>query len=137
MDDPCRQLGLTHVSVSFDRSSSGSNGCYHVNANLSKLDLPRLLQQIWHLHGLHLSGLLGIGSHPPCETYSRLSSGWGSRDNSQTGHHMPRVTYDPTTGQVSGNGLDAYHADNLMANCFQQLFGPPDSISFPCPDPFH
>lgn len=67
-DNPCRQLGLIHVSVSFDKPTSKvSSDCLHLNKNLDRLNLLELLQQIWHVFGLHASKLLGIGAHPPCE----------------------------------------------------------------------
>ena len=66
MDLPCRLLGLTHVSVSYDRPSelTEANGHIHVRMDLTGFSLPTVLIKVWHLTGLEPRLLCGVGSHP-------------------------------------------------------------------------
>ena len=118
MDCPCHDLGLSHVSVSFDRPTEVGEipDLYHVFWDLSNFNLCELLGHVWHLTGLHPNSLLGIGSHPPCETYSLLACSWGNRDHSVEGFHLPNII-----GSAAHENAAAM-ADNLTANCFSQLF---------------
>jgi hypothetical protein len=117
MDSPCHASGLSHVSVSFDRPTEVGEipDTYHVFWDLSNFSLCELLGHIWHLTGLHPDDLLGVGAHPPCETFSLLACSWGNRDHSLEGFHLPII--ESSDGE---NG--AAMADNLTANCFSQLF---------------
>ena len=87
MDLPCRLLGLTHVSVSYDRPSglSEADGSLHVRLNLSDFSLTAVLLKVWHLTGLKPYFLCGVGSHPGCESFSTMDR---SRDHSPDGFHL-------------------------------------------------
>jgi hypothetical protein len=112
-DRACESLGLMHVSVSYDRPSEHSCGDtpnkIHVFLDLKDFDLQNVLKHVWHVTGCHPQSLLGIGAHPPCESYSLLAAQWGGRDHSEEGFYLPT---QPATEA----------ADNLTANCFSQLF---------------
>jgi len=90
-DLPCRTLGLTHVSISYDRPSDpgGDEGRgLHICMDLSGFKMVDVLTRVWHLTGLCASDLLGYGAHPGCETFSLMASGSGHRDHSAEGFHL-------------------------------------------------
>jgi hypothetical protein len=101
------------ITVSYDRPSEHSCGDtpnkVHVFLDLKDFDLQNVLKHVWHVTGCHPQSLLGIGAHPPCESYSLLAAQWGGRDHSEEGFYLPT---QPATEA----------ADNLTANCFSQLF---------------
>jgi hypothetical protein len=122
-DEPCATLGLTHVSVSYDRPSDQerTSNKVHVFLDLKEFDLRQVLKHIWHLTGLHPTNLLGVGAHPPCETYSLLAARWGGRDHSLEGFYLPTQLANNNCG-ANDHGREAEAADNMTAHCFSQLF---------------
>jgi hypothetical protein len=128
-DRGCQNLGLTHVSVSHDRPTGeqGTPSKVHVFLDLKDFDLRQVLKHIWHLTGHHPSNLLGVGAHPPCESYSLLAAQWGGRNHGPEGFYLPTQCAD---GSDAGRGLQAEAADNLTANCFSQLFPQADIVEF-------
>lgn len=111
-DRPCRVLGLTHVSVSFDRPTSVSDqvgGCIHVCLDLKRFSLEAVLGSVWHLTGLCEGDLVGSGCHPGCETFSYMSSRYMVRDNRPEGWHLPLT-------------LDAMEADAVAHNAMCEFF---------------
>jgi hypothetical protein len=87
MDLPCKLLGLTHVTVSYDRPSgiSEADGSLHIRMDLSAFSLSAVLLKVWHLTGLEPWYLCGVGSHPGCESFSTMDR---SRDHSPEGFHL-------------------------------------------------
>ena len=89
-DRACRMLGLVHVSVSFDRPSAMNEdieGCVHVWMDLKNFTVEGVLRRVWHLTGLSPDSLVGLASHPGCETFSLMSAQRGARDHSDEGFH--------------------------------------------------
>ena len=89
---PCRHLGLMHVSVSYDRPSNyvdEPQGSLHLCMDLADFTLEGLLLKVWVLTGLHVRSLLGVASHPGCETFSYEGARYGYRDTSEEGFYLP------------------------------------------------
>lgn len=64
---PCREVGLFHIAVSYDRPSNMADegeGAAHIYMDLSRFRLADVLDRVWAMTGLHARDLLGIGSHP-------------------------------------------------------------------------
>jgi hypothetical protein len=111
---PCRDLGLMHVSVSYDRPScfnegSEEEGTVHICMDLKEFRLAVLLDRVWALTGLHATNLLGYGCHPGCETFSLMDSYRRTRDHSAQGFHLAITP-------------EAMEADAVTHNAATQLF---------------
>ena len=111
-DRPCRVLGLTHASVSYDRPphvSEGQEGAVHICLDLGRFCLPQVLDKVWALTGLHVVELLGYGCHPGCETFSLMDSYNRYRDHTVEGMHLAVTP-------------EAIEADAVAYNAATQLF---------------
>ena len=115
--EPCRQLGLAHVSVSYDRPSNyedEAEGSVHLCMDLAAFDMESLVLKIWVLTGLHVAELLGVAAHPGCETFSWESAGYGYRDVGVEGFYLPL--------REEASAADGV-AHNAAANLFPGLEG--------------
>ena len=119
---PCKLLGLTHVTVSYDRPSelSEADGNLHVRMDLSAFSLDTVLMRVWHLTGLKPWFLCGVGSHPGCESFSTMDR---SRDHSSDGFHLAL-----TPGALA--------ADSVAYGCACAMF-PGLSTWFYSPPPYN
>jgi hypothetical protein len=114
-DRACRMLGLVHVSVSFDRPShcvEGTEGsCVHVWMDLKKFTVGEVMTRVWHLTGLAPGDLVGLASHPGCETFSFMSARRGGRDHGAEGFHLALDDASAAADELTWGAFAAFFPD--------------------------
>jgi hypothetical protein len=97
--------------VSFDRPSGASEdheGCVHVWMDLKSFSVGEVMRRVWHLTGLSPGDLVGIASHPGCETFSLMSAQRGERDHSPEGFHLALSDNTAAADELTWNAFTAF-----------------------------
>jgi hypothetical protein len=122
-DRACRMLGLVHVSVSFDRPSGvneDTEGCVHVWMDLKDFTVGGVMRRVWHLTGLAPGDLVGLASHPGCETFSLMSAQRGGRDHSARGFHLALDDAAAAADELTWNAFNAFFPE--MAGWYMDVY---------------